>query len=102
MGIEPILSAWKAEVLAIIRMTHNSARGQMSAINKMVTVNIAVRAECRGGAGIRTQNQLVSPDKDLESPVLPLDYAPIKERTDKAQSKPQSLKIENMVKNIIE
>lgn len=34
MGIEPILSAWKAEVLAIIRMAHNSALDSLSAINK--------------------------------------------------------------------
>ena len=33
MGIEPILSAWKAEVLAIIRMAHNSALDSLSAIN---------------------------------------------------------------------
>ena len=39
MGIEPILSAWKAEVLAIIRMAHVSALDSLSAINKMVTIN---------------------------------------------------------------
>ena len=34
MGIEPILSAWKAEVLAIIRMAQISALDSLSAINK--------------------------------------------------------------------
>ena len=55
MGIEPILSAWKAEVLAIIRMAQVSALDSLSAINKMVTINkLLLAPKCGGGAGIRT------------------------------------------------
>ena len=45
MGIEPILSAWKAEVLAIIRMAHTLDAAIFIKYLKNVDKKLAVSAE---------------------------------------------------------
>ena len=74
MGIEPILSAWKAEVLAIIRMAQISALDSLSAINKYGDKKIAARAEVWRPLRDSNPDYLLQRDITvLETGVLPLN-----------------------------